>query len=461
MSATSAATDATAIRLLRQRLGARLVTAGDDEFAVARQVWNAAVTRRPAVIARCADTDEVSLAVRAARDAGLPLSVRAGGHDWAGRALRDGGLVVDLTLMRGTHADTAARTVSVQGGATAADLLAATTPHGMATATGVVSSVGMAGLTTVGGYGGLIGRHGLALDNLLDADVVLADGATVTAGPDHDSELWWALRGGGGNFGVVTRLRYRLHALPVVLAGMLMFPFGEAAAVLSGYAEVVADAPDELTVMCGFLPGPDGRALPFVCPFWSGTDLAAGDRAVARLRALGHPIVDQVGPMPYPAALAMFDGNISDRNHYLLRSRWFPEMSADAVDALVAGAGAVTSPYSALIVNRFHGAAARIEPGATAFAMRSPHQVAEVIAVWPPGESPQRHRAWADSVVTALDPIALPGGYPNLLGPEEDDRARASYGANLDRLLAAKRAYDPGNVFASAVPALLEETALS
>ncbi|WP_328473606.1 FAD-binding oxidoreductase [Actinoplanes sp. NBC_00393] len=441
--------------VLRQRLGERLVTTDDDGFADARKVWNAAVSTQPAGIARCADAAEVSRAVHAARELGLPLSVRAGGHDWAGRALRDGGLVVDLTRMRGVRLDTAGRTVSVQGGATAADLLTVTAPHDLVTATGVVSSVGMAGLTTVGGYGALIGRHGLALDNLLDADVVLADGTHVTAGPDDDKELWWALRGGGGNFGVVTRLRYRLHELPVILAGMLMFPVAEAAAVLAGYAEVVAEAPDELTVMCGFLPGPDGRALPFLCPFWSGTDRSAGKKAVDRLRSLGHPIVDQVVPMPYLGALAMFDGNVSAENHYLLRSRWFPEMSPAAAQALIAGADTLPSPYSALIINRFHGAAARVDPDATAFALRTPHQVAEVIAVWPPGETPDRPRAWADSVVAALDPVALPGGYPNLLGPEEDERARASYGPNLDRLLAAKRAYDPDNVFASAVPALL------
>ncbi|MBG0563766.1 FAD-binding oxidoreductase [Actinoplanes aureus] len=456
MSATSAATDAAAVRLLRQRLGERLIVDGDEAFATARRVWNADVHRRPAAIARCADSREVSIAVNVARDAGMPVSVRAGGHDWAGRALRDGGVVIDLTRMRGVRIDAAGRTVSVQGGATAADLLTVTTPRDLVTTTGVVSSVGMAGLTTVGGYGGLIGRYGLALDNLLEADVVLADGTHVTAGPDDDGELWWALRGGGGNFGVVTRLRYRLHELPVVLAGMLIFPFGEAAAVLAGYADVVADAPDELTVMCGFLPGPDGGAMPFLCPFWSSADAAAGERAMARLRSLGHPIVDQVGPMPYLASLAMFDGNISDRNHYLLGSRWFPEVSPVVAEALIAGAAALPSPYSALIINRFHGAAARVDPAATAFAMRTPHQVAEVIAVWQPGEPSQAHRAWVDSVVTALDPTALPGGYPNLLGPGENERARTSYGANLDRLLAAKRRYDPGNVFASAVPALLD-----
>ncbi len=444
------------LRLLRPRLGDRLLVADDAGFAAARQVWNAAVTRRPSVIARCADGAEVSATVRAARDAGLPLSVRAGGHDWAGRALRDGGLVADLTGMRAVEVDAAGRTATVQGGAITADLLAATTPYGLVTATGVVRAVGLAGLTTVGGYGPLIGRHGLALDNLLGARVVLADGTTVIAGPDDDSELWWALRGGGGNFGVVTELRYRLHDLPAVLAGLLMFPVAEACAVLTGYAEQLADAPDELSVMTGFLPGPEGRPVPFLCPFWSGGDLAAGERAVARLRSLGHPTVDQVGPMPYAAALGMFDRSMVEGNHYLLRTRWLAGTPEPAVDALVAGAADITSPFSALILSRFHGAASRIDPAATAFAQRAPHTVVEVIASWQPGESPDRHRAWADSVVRSLDPVALPGGYPNLLGPDDEARARDSYGANLSRLLAAKRHYDPDNVFASVIPALLD-----
>jgi FAD/FMN-containing dehydrogenase len=456
MTAIRAAADVDgAIRALRPRLGERLLAADDAGFDAARRVWNAAVTRQPSLIARCEESAEVSAAIFAARDAGMPLSARAGGHDWAGRALRDGGLVVDLTGMRGVAVDAAGRIARVQGGATAADLLAATTPHGLATATGIVRAVGMAGLTTAGGYGPLIGRYGLALDNLVGAEVVLADGTTVIAGPDDDSELWWALRGGGGNFGVVTDLRYRLHPLPAVLAGMLLFPFAEAGAVLAGYAEIVADAPDELTVMTGFLPGPNGRPLAFLCPVWCGADFAAGERAVARLRALGHPIVDQVAVMPYAAALGMFDGSMVDGNHYLLRSRWLSDVSDAAADALIAGAAGVTSSYSVVFVNRFHGAATRVDSGATAFAQRAPHQVVEVIAVWPPGESPDPHRAWADSVVQALDPIALPGGYPNLLGPDDDERARESYGANLGRILAAKRRYDPDNVFASAVPALL------
>jgi FAD/FMN-containing dehydrogenase len=298
-----------------------------------------------------------------------------------------------------------------------------------------------------------VGRYGLALDNLVGAEVVLADGSTVLAGPDDDPELWWALRGGGGNFGVVTRLRYQVHHLPLILTGMLMFPVADAPSVLAGYADLVAGAPDDLTVMTGFLPGPDGPMV-FLCPFWCGPDLGAGARYVDRMRSFGRPVVDQVGPMPYAAALQMFDRNIVEGNHYLLRSRWFPELSPPAAAALTSGAAAVTSPYAVLVVNRFHGAATRVAPTDTAFSQRTPHQVAEVIAAWRPDDvAPDRHRAWADDVVHALDPVSLPGAYPNLLGPAEDARARDSYGPNLGRLLAAKHHYDPDGVF-SAVPAL-------
>jgi FAD/FMN-containing dehydrogenase len=441
-----------AVTVLRPLLGDRLVEAGDAGFAAARRLWNPAVTTQPALIARCVDKAEVVAAVRAARDFGLPLSVRSGGHDWGGRALRAGGLVVDLTGFRQVTVDAPGRTATVQGGALTSDLLAATAPYGLVTATGVVRSVGLTGLTTVGGYGPLIGRFGLALDNLIGAEVVLADGSTVTAGPDGDQELWWALRGGGGNFGVVTELRFRLHEVPAVLAGMLMFPAEQGAAVLADY--IAPDDPDELTVMAGFLPTPQGP-MAFLCPFWCGDDLGAGDKAVARLRGLGRPVVDQVAPMPFAAALSMFDASMAEGSHYLLRSRWVPEVSPVAVDALVAGAAEVSSPFSALILNRFHGAATRVDPAATAFAQRSPHLAVEVIAAWRPEEPADAHRAWADSVVTALDPVALPGGYPNLLGPEHGDRSRDSYGGNLARLLAAKRRYDPDDVFASAVPSLL------
>ncbi|WP_405090452.1 FAD-binding oxidoreductase [Micromonospora sp. NBC_01392] len=450
---TSAPDVPRATDLLRAALGDRLLTPADAGFPAAVRLWNGAPGAVPALVARTHDAAEVALAVRVARRCHLPLSVRAGGHDWAGRALRQGGLVVDLTALRRVDVDPGAGVVTVGGGATAGDVLAALRPYDRVVPTGVVRAVGMAGLTMAGGYGPLCGRYGLALDNLLGAEVVLADGRLVTADPAHEPELYWALRGGGGNFGVATALRYRTHPLATVLAGMLLFPLDQATAVLRGYADVVRDAPDEVTVMAGFLPGPAGEPVVFLAPFVGGDDPAAGRAAVDRLRALGTPLVDQVGPLAYEDALRLFDGGMADGNHYLLRTRWLAGVDEPVVAALTAAAGAVSSPFSAIALHHFHGAAARVPVGGTAFGLRADHLLVEIIAVWTPGGDPAPHRAWAERTAAALAPHALPGGYPNLLAPEETDRVRLAYGPNWDRLRRARRRYDPHEVF-SAVPTL-------
>ncbi|ATO17313.1 FAD-linked oxidoreductase [Micromonospora sp. WMMA2032] len=439
--------------LLRELLGDRLLTPADAGYPDAVRLWNGAPAATPALVARVGDAGEVARAVRVAGRCHVPLSVRAGGHDWAGRALRDGGLVLDLTALRRVDLDPGTGEVTVGGGATAADVLAALRPYDRVVATGVVRAVGLAGLTLAGGYGPLCGRFGLALDNLLGAEVVLADGRRVTADATHEPELYWALRGGGGNFGVVTALRYRTHPLAAALAGMLLFPLDQAAAVLRGYGEEVRRAPDELTVMAGFLPGPAGEPVVFLAPVFTGADEAAGRAAVDRLRALGTPLVDQVAPLPYEDVLRMFDGGMADGNHYLLRTRWLPRVDEPVVAALTAAAGAVSSPFSAIALHHFHGAAARVGVGETAFGLRADHLLAEIIAVWAPGGDPAPHRAWAEHTSAALAPHALPGGYPNLLAPEETDRVRLAYGPNWDRLRRAKRRYDPRGVF-SAVPTL-------
>jgi len=444
---------ASAAARLRALLGDRLHEPGDPGYAVTTRLWNGAVARTPALVARCQDSDEVAEAVRIATRCHLPLSVRSGGHDWAGRALRDGALALDLTGLRSVRVDPDAATVTIGGGATAAELLAAARPYDLVVPTGVVGAVGMAGLTLAGGYGPLCGRFGLALDSLLGAEVVLANGRRVTADPRHDAELYWALRGGGGNLGIVTELRFRAHRLPGVLAGMIMFALSEAPAVLRGYGALVAEAPDELTVMAGFLPGPAGEPMVFVCPFYSGPDLEAGAPWMDRLRALGTPLVDQIGPMPYADALRMFDGGMVDGNHYLLRTRWLPALTDGAVDTLVDAARQLTSPFSALAVHHFHGAATRVRPADTAFGLRTDHLMAEIIAVWAPGDQAGPHREWAERTSAALAPHALPGGYPNLLAPEETDRVRLAYGANWARLRRAKRRYDPRDLL-HAVPTL-------
>lgn len=437
---------------LRKNLCGTVSEPGDDGFDHDRTVWNGAVDRRPAVVARCADAGDVRTAVLAARRHRLAVSVRGGGHDWAGRAIREGGVVIDLTQMRRVHIDPQQAVGEVQGGALAADLLQAAAPYGLATAAGVVSGIGMTGMTLAGGYGGLVGRFGLALDNLLAAEVVLADGSTVQAGPDGDPELLWALRGGGGNFGVVTSARFRLHELGPVLGGMVMYPFEQAASVLHGYREVIADAPDELTVLAGFVTGPTGAPVVFVAPTWSG-DLAAGDAAVAPLTRLGTPLMTGLAPVPYPALLRMFDAGSTAGQHYALGTRWLAELTEDAIAALVEGAATRTSAKSLLMVHQFHGAAARVAPDATAFALRRDHLLAEVIGAWAPDDDAAPHGDWIQRTTAALAPGALPGGYPNILGPEDTERIRLGFGANLDRLRAAKHCYDPDGTF-TAIAAL-------
>ncbi|MGC4749318.1 FAD-binding oxidoreductase [Micromonospora sp. DT201] len=444
---------ATATARLRALLGDRLHEPGEPGFVTATRLWNGAVDRSPVLVAECLNSDEVADAVRIAARCHLPLSVRSGGHDWAGRALRDGGLVLDLTGLRAVRVDPDAATVTVGGGTTTAELLAAARPYDLVVPTGVVRDVGMAGLTLAGGYGPLCGRFGLTLDNLLGAEVVLAGGRRITADPQHDAELFWALRGGGGNLGVVTELRFRAHRLPAVLAGMIMFALAEAPAVLRGYGALIAEAPDELTVMAGFLPGPAGEPVVFVCPFYSGPDLDAGSPWVERLRALGTPLVDQITPMPYADALRMFDGGMVDGNHYLLRTRWLPRLTDGTVDALVDAARQVSSPFSALALHHFHGAATRVRLADTAFGLRRDHLLTEIIAVWAPGEQAGPHREWAERTSTTLAPHALPGGYPNLLAPEETDRVRLAYGTNWARLRRAKHHYDPRDLL-TAVPTL-------
>ncbi|MDG4782730.1 FAD-binding oxidoreductase [Micromonospora sp. WMMD961] len=444
---------ASATARLRALLGDRLHEPGEPAYATTTRLWNGAVQRTPALVARCLDTDEVAAAVDIAARCHLPLSVRSGGHDWAGRALRDGGLVLDLTGLRAVRVDPDTATVTVGGGTTAAELLAAARPHDLVVPTGTVGDVGMAGLTLAGGYGPLCGRFGLTLDSLLGAEVVLADGRRVTADPRHDAELYWALRGGGGNLGIVTELRFRAHRLPGVLAGMIMFALAEAPDVLRGYGALVAEAPDELTVMTGFLPGPAGEPVIFVCPFYSGPDLDAGLPWMDRLRALGTPLVDQIAPMPYADALRMFDGGMVDGNHYLLRTRWLPALTDNAVDVIVDAARQVSSPFSALAVHHFHGAATRVRLADTAFGLRADHLLTEIIAVWAPGERAEPHRVWAERTSTGLAPHAQPGGYPNLLAPEETDRVELAYGANWPRLRRAKRRYDPRELL-TAVPTL-------
>ena len=347
---------------------------GDELYEKGCRVWNGAVHRRPAIIAFCRQPEDVQAAVRAARRHGLPLSVRGGGHDWAGRALRDGGLVIDLTGMRDVAVDPQALVATVAGGARAKDVAVAAGAHNLVAAMGNCGTVGMTGLSLGGGYGPLSGTCGLAADNVLGAEIVLADGRRMTTGPDAEPDLLWALRGGGGNFGVVTSLRVRLHPARDMLAGSVVYNWNEASAVLRRYASFAATAPDELGLSVGAMSGPNGEPVIMVVPLWNG-DRRRGERAMEDVRAFGAPLSAEVGPATYADLLAQFDAWVeaADGCHWALRTRSLPALTAGAADAIIAAKARATSPYCAVFWHHFHGAATRMAPDGAAFGQRREH----------------------------------------------------------------------------------------
>jgi FAD binding domain/Berberine and berberine like len=437
---------------LGQQLRGRLSMPGDDRYAAATAIWAKPVGRPPRAVVHCRTPEDVQLAVRAARDCDLPLSVRGGGHDWAARALCPG-IVIDLSRMNSVVVDSDNRTARIAGGARASDVVAMTDPLRVAAVAGSFGGVGMAGFTLGGGYGALIGRFGLALDNLLAAEVVLADGRVVVANSKSEEELFWALRGGGGNFGVVTALQHRLHHLPGVRSGMLIYPFSEAKAVLERCTDMAASMPEALTVQLGFVAGADGVVV-FVAPTWCGRP-QEGETRIAPLLKLGTLLAGAVEAMSYGTSLTAFDAHIVNGRRTFMETCWLPALDDSGIDILIAAMETAVSPGCAIITHEFKGAASRVPADATAFGLRRDHVLVEILAqcIDPSDEREERrHQDWARATLNVLGPKALPGGYPNLLAGGDTDRAAKSYGCNADRLIAAKRHHDPDNVFRSAIP---------
>jgi FAD/FMN-containing dehydrogenase len=438
---------------LRTMMQGRVVSRSDVDYARTRQIWNQAVETQPALFAVCETSADAQAAVRIARRHGLPFSVRGGGHHWAGPALCQDGLVIDLSTMRRVIVDPHSRVATVQGGARLKDVAAAAGAYGLVAALGNCGAVGMAGLTLGGGYGPLNGLYGLAADNLLGAEVVLADGRLVTVGPDEEPELFWAIRGGGGNFGVVTSLQVQLHETRHMLAGPIVYPLSEAEQVLRRYAEFVSTMPDELGITVGMTSSQDGQPMLLLLPLWNG-DKHRGERLIRDLQALGTAQLAQVGPMTYSDMLALYDASLDAVGscHWEMRTRSLPALLPDAIDVITRAVAGRTSPYSRVNWHHLHGAATRIAAEATPFGLRRQHFMLEIVAGWKPDVSNRAaHRQWANDLWESLAPYALPGGYPNQLTPRDRKHARDAY-SNGARLSALKRRFDPEGVFASAIP---------
>jgi FAD/FMN-containing dehydrogenase len=456
LSAGTTAVDAAAIKTLESELRGTVLFQGSPGYDEARTVWNAMIDRRPGLIVRCAGAADVIKSVQFAASHKLLVAVRGGGHNIAGNAVCDGGMVIDLSQMKSVRVDPKSQRAWVEPGVTLADLDRETQAFGLAVPTGINSTTGVAGLTLGGGFGWITRKFGLTIDNLLSADVVTADGKLVRASSKENVDLFWALRGGGGNFGVVTAFEFQLHALgPTVLAGLVVYPFDQAEKVLNDYREIVKSAPDELTCWVVMRKAPP---LPFLPAEWHGReilalamcyagDLEAGKKAMAELRSLGKPIADVVGPNPFSGWQAAFDPLLTPGARNYWKSHDFVKLSDEAIKLLMDAVKKLPGPECEIFIAHVGGMAERVPLEATAFPQRNAHFVMNVHTRWRENSMDDVCVAWAKKLFAALTPHASGTAYINFMPGDEADRVEAVYGDNYRRLSEIKRRYDPTNLF--------------
>jgi FAD/FMN-containing dehydrogenase len=445
--ATATITDS--IQVLRDALSGPVLEPGDAGYDEVRQLHNGLIDKRPALIARCLQTADVVDAIAFAVNEGLEISVRGGGHNVAGKAVNDGGLMIDLSLMKGLHVDPAGPTVRAQPGLTIGDLDRATAAFGLATPSGIASNVGIAGLTLGGGHAWLQGKHGLAVDNLLSAEVVLASGDVVTAADETEPDLFWALRGGGGNFGVVSSFEFRAYPIVTVLGGPILHPLAEATKVFSFFRDFSADLPDDLSLQAALVHAPDGSGAK-VCGIIACHAGADGERAAADLQALrklGSPVADMVERMPYQAMNTGADWLFPRGALNYWKSAFFRELSDTAVEVMVDAFERAPSAHCAIGIEEFHGAATRVPLDATAYPHREQGFNLILASQWTDPAKTDEAIAWTRQTFDALSPYMADRSYTNYLAADDHDRVRQAFGPNYDRLVEVKRRYDPQNRF--------------
>ncbi|WGF89137.1 FAD-binding oxidoreductase [Marinivivus vitaminiproducens] len=434
-----------AIAAFRDGFAGQTIRPGDAAYDTARRIWNASIDRRPGLIARCTGTADVVRAVRFAREQNLLVAVRGGGHNVGGRAVCDDGIVIDLSGMKGVFVDPARRTVRVRAGALLGEVDRETHLHGLAVPLGTVSRTGVAGLTLGGGVGWLVRKHGLACDNLLGCEVVTATGEVLTADAESHPNLFWGLRGGGGNFGIVTSFLFRAHPVSTVLGGLILYPRDQARALLPYYRDFMATAPDELTAYCGLIAQPDGTPAALIGACYAG-DPAEGERVLEPLRRFGRPFLDAIQPMPFPIMQTLADEAFPDGTYNYWKSAFVTALGDVVVDVLVEHGNRAGSPLSGVMVELYGGAAGRIAPEATAFAQRQAQFMIGISAQWTDPAESERHVGWARDLADALQPHASGGYLLNFLG-EDPQAVRGAFGSNYARLARLKARYDPTNLF--------------
>jgi len=445
------------LEALRARLRGALLLPGESGYEESRRVWNAMIDRHPAAIVRAAGAADVIQAVLFAAEHDLRLAVKGGGHNIAGNAVTEGGLMIDLSSMKSVRIDPAARTARVEPGATLADFDHEAQVFGLATPTGINSTTGVAGLTLGGGFGWLSRKYGLTIDNLLSVDLVTASGKLVHASEEENEDLFWAIRGGGGNFGVVTSFEFRLHPVgPEVIAGLIVHPLSAGKEILQGYRRLVAEAPDELACWAVARKAPP---LPFLPPEVHGTGILVlalcyaggieeGLRAAAPFRALGSPIADVVGPHPFAGWQTAFDPLLTAGARNYWKSHDFTDLSDSAIDLVLEYADSVPSPECEIFIASLGGAINRVPPEATAYPHRDIQYVMNVHTRWRDAREDGACIGWAREFFESMAPHATGGVYVNFMPEDEAARVRAgAYGTNFDRLADLKDRYDPDNLF--------------
>jgi FAD/FMN-containing dehydrogenase len=440
---------------LREHVRGEVIGPDDEGYEEARKVYNAMIDRRPGVVVRCANAGDVIAAVNFARENQLALAVRGGGHSVPGFGTCDDGVVIDFSRMRGVRVDPATRTARAEGGATWGDFNAATNAFGLATTGGIISTTGAAGLTLGGGIGYLDRGFGLSCDNLVSADVVTADGHFVVASEHENEDLFWALRGGGGNFGVVTSLEFRLHPVKDIYGGPMFFELEHAGDLLRFYREFISDAPEELGGFPAFQIAPP---LPFIpedrhgdtfvafVACWAGP-LDQGEKAIKPIREVAPIVAEFVGPMPYPALNSAFDALVPPGLQHYWKANFVTELTDEAIAAHLEHGPKVPAVNSTVHIYPINGACHRVAPEATAFAYRDANFATVIAGMWPDPAHNEANIAWVRDYYDATAPYSEEGGYINFMAEDDQDRIKANYRGNYERLVEVKRKYDPDNLF--------------
>jgi hypothetical protein len=445
-SRDGAAVDKVTIEAFRRGFCGQVLLPEDTGYDSARRIWNASIDKHPGLIARCSEAADVVRAVKFSRANNLLVAVKSGGHNVAGRALCDDGIVIDLSATNRVSVDAELRAVRVQAGALLGDVDRETNAHGLVVPTGVVSKTGIAGLTLGGGTGWLARKYGLTCDNVVSCEVVTAEGDLVTANNEINADLFWGLRGGGGNFGIVTSFLYRAHPVSTVLGGVIAYTRDQAAALLRYYRDFMPAAPDELTAYAGLISMPDGTPAVGVMACYCD-DLTEGERVLKPLRAFGSPVFDAIQFTSFPTMQKLVDEMSPDSTHNYWRSTFIRDFSDEVIDLIIEHGNRMESRLSRIVIQFFGGAAGRVAPADTAFAQRQAEYNVGIETQWTDAAESEKHIGWTRTLSDALRPYSSNGYLLNFIGDEEPDTIRAAFGSNYARLVELKTKYDPTNFF--------------